>query len=248
MQDKTAKVLRQATSLLDRDLYPKDRARILEQGCELVGAAKSTLGGRPAVSLTFSDGSTIHLSAQQTGGTMFRNGRPLAPKITPVREAVPLVTAPAAVATPRERRDRRTSSPTRAGPGDDPDEPEPPSRRLCALCSRDIPAERATQARYCSDRHAERDRKRRTRARNRERSVKVSILRQLLVDRTNNLEPGELVPLLEDATCACNGRHILDVDPKLGKRCVRCGRQRPDSDLGKSLLQQLAAAREAVGA
>jgi hypothetical protein len=107
MQNTTAKVLRQATSLLDRDLYPKDRARILKQGCELVGAAKSTLGGRPGVSLTFSNGSTIHLSAQQTGGTMFRNGRPLAPKITPVREAVPLVTAPVAVATPRERRDRR---------------------------------------------------------------------------------------------------------------------------------------------
>jgi hypothetical protein len=221
---KTAKVLRQATNLLKRDLYPKDRARIRKQG-RPVRAAKMTLGGRPAVALTFADGSTLYLSARRTGGTVFRNGRPLVPQITLVREAAPPViangngsngrTAPRqrGAGRPRAQAGSRSSSSS----GDDSDEPEPPSRRLCAFCNHEIPARRATQARYCSDRHAERDRKQRTRRRNRQRAAKP--LEHLGAYRVASRD--EYDELLRLARCRCNGRHLIFAD--WPGHCIRCG-------------------------
>jgi hypothetical protein len=229
MKDKTAKVLRQATSLLNRDLYPKEQARIPKQGCELVGAAKTTLGGRLAVSLTFSDGSSIHLSAQQTGGTVFRHGKPLAPKITPARAAPAkgngrTAPRPRGAGRPRARTGSRSTS-NGAG-GDDPPEPPPSRLRLCAVCGGDLPADRK---RDCTDRHADRDRQRRKRARDRERSGKVSTTNWRDDQRMLRFEPGER-ELLDNfylyCRCdRCGGHHILAApDDGPGPRCVKSGR------------------------
>jgi hypothetical protein len=126
---------------------------------------------------------------------------------------------------PRAKAGSRSSSSL----GDDSDEPEPPKRRLCALCNRDIPPERAPQAKYCSEQHAERDRKRRTRARNRERAVKVGALTwrndHLGGYRIPPAEADELLKKLRRlAECRCNGRHMVFAD--WADHCVRCGRDR----------------------
>jgi hypothetical protein len=135
---------------------------------------------------------------------------------------------------PKAKAGSRTSSSSSGD--DDPPGPEPPRRRLCALCNRDIPPERAPQARYCSQRHAERHRKRRTRARH------VAPRASTPTDERRYLkfEPGEPERLLLLAPCRCNGNHVLERDPELGHRCVKCGRQRPDSPIGKQTLGRLA--------
>ena len=69
------------------------------------------------------------------------------------RQATPaLAMRSQAVARPRERSDRRASSPSRAGPDADPDESEPAERRLCEnkRCERDI-SHRPSLSRYCND-------------------------------------------------------------------------------------------------
>jgi hypothetical protein len=52
----------------------------------------------------------------------------------------PDVIRAAALSAPRERRDRRAASPSRAGPDDDSESSEPPERRLCGnkRCEADI--------------------------------------------------------------------------------------------------------------
>jgi hypothetical protein len=102
---------------------------------------------------------------------------------------------PRGAGRPRAKAGSRSSGSS----SDDPDEPEPPRRRLCAFCKRDIPPERATQARYCSDKHAEVARKRRTR------------------DRQRSLRVGQ--PAIG---CRCNGRHMIFAD--WPGHCIRCGR------------------------
>jgi hypothetical protein len=71
---------------------------------------------------------------------------------------------------PRERRPGPTRrralarSSSRAGDGgEDGESSEPPPRRLCALCGKDIPANRGPKAKYCSDKHAANARQRRKR-------------------------------------------------------------------------------------
>jgi len=93
---------------------------------------------------------------------------------------------------------------------------------------------------------------RRHRARQRERErakgVAPKVPKTADFKRMEQFDDGELLRLLSTATCACNGRHILDEDQELGERCVRCGRQRPESARGQELLGQLVALGEAVSA
>lgn len=108
-----------------------------------------------------------------------------------------------------------------------PDDAPPSRRRLCAHCGRPIPAERATQARYCSDTHADADRQRRKRARDRERDLRPRVPTAADERRMLTLEPGEHDRLR--ALVTCNGRHAVILagrDDEPGPRCVKCGRLR----------------------
>jgi hypothetical protein len=125
---------------------------------------------------------------------------------------------------PRAKAGSRSSG---SSSGDDSDEPEPPSRRLCAFCGRNIPGERSPLARYCSDRHAARDRQRRKRTR--DRSAKVSIPTWRDEQRMLRFEPGER-DLLRDfyLWCRCTrfgGNHILTAPDDTPTRCVKSGRR-----------------------
>jgi hypothetical protein len=148
--------------------------------------------------------------------------------------------------TPRARgagrpKGQSTRSSARSGDsGDDGPSDEPPSRRrLCAFCGRDI--HRATQAKYCSDKHADADRQRRKRQRQRERNLRPRVPTTADEWRMSTFEVGGYERLLKFATCRCNGHHILDRDEELGHRCIQCGRQRPESALGMRSLMRLRA-------
>lgn len=124
---------------------------------------------------------------------------------------------------------------------------EPPKRRLCAFCNRELPP---GKRRYCSDKHAGRDRQRRKRERDRQRTgvggarairfrkdVHLGITedgwdrhrRDPYKDFDTELwrgpnEPPELVTyeVLRDrvaAGCRCNGHHIELEDG----HCTKCG-------------------------
>jgi hypothetical protein len=116
--------------------------------------------------------------------------------------------------------------------GDEPGESEPPSRRLCAFCGRDIPAGRSPRAIYCSDRHADRDRQRRKRQRDRARDLRPRI--PTTADFKRMLEISEEVAekLREFSVCRCNGSH-LELEPG---ECFRCGHLLPGEVIGGALL------------
>ena len=144
--------------------------------------------------------------------------------------------APRRATNVRRRGSRRSpsrrSSERSGDSGDDGPSDEPPSRRrLCGLCGRDIPAGRSRRARYCSDRHAALARQRRKRQRDRARDgtprIPTSQGRMLVLGEV------ELERLLQFTVCRCNRHRILDRDPVLGHRCVKCGRQRPESSLAQ---------------
>ena len=138
----------------------------------------------------------------------------------------------------RQRRETGGRSSSRGGDsGSEDGESEPPPRRLCGFCGGDIPADRGPKAKHCNDKHAANSRQRRKRQRDRERDVRPPILTD--ERRMYEFDAGELVRLLRDATCACNGGHIPDDDELLGQRCTKCGRQRPSSWCGRRLLEQL---------
>lgn len=124
-------------------------------------------------------------------------------------------------------------------PSSDPPSEPPPARRLCGFCGEEIPADRGPKAEHCTDKHAANERQRRKRQRDRKRDVRPRTPTLTDERRMSEFDAGELVRLLRDATCACNGGHILDEDELLGQRCMKCGRQRPSSWCGRRLLEQL---------
>ena len=131
--------------------------------------------------------------------------------------------APRAATNARHRGSRRTSSPTRAGPDDDPGEPEPP--RLCQLPGCDKPARR----KYCTDEHAGLHRQWRKREREHaEQPVAPEITADYKRMVTMTAEDRELLNLL--SVCRCNGHHIPELDPDLGEMCAKCGRALPGKD------------------
>lgn len=146
------------------------------------------------------------------------------------------------------RRSRASSSSSDSGESGEPGESEPPRRRLCACCGRDIPADRGPRAIYIDETHGRRYRKRRQRERRRARDVTPKIPTTADFRKMVRLEPSELERLLSNATSACNGHHVLDAprDADLGERCVLCGRQMPETMAGRKLLSQSAALRKAV--
>jgi hypothetical protein len=102
--------------------------------------------------------------------------------------------------------------------------PEPPStRRLCAFCGKDIPADRSSRALYCSERHADRDRQRRKRARDRERDVRPPTPQPADFWRMLEITDKDRERLRRLVACRCNGRH-LEFDPG---ECFRCGHSLP---------------------
>jgi hypothetical protein len=143
-----------------------------------------------------------------------------APK-TPAPELRPTTTLRA----PRERRDRRTSSPSRAGPGDDSESSEPPSRRLCACGCRSDISHRAPQARYLNETHGNADRQRRKRWLARGWDPGVSFRDGFLGDPYSRFEVPTYEQLrrrIEDG-CRCNGHHIADGEDR---HCIKCGHRR----------------------
>jgi hypothetical protein len=117
----------------------------------------------------------------------------------------------------------RRSSERSGDSGDDSDSSEPPPRRLCAFCGKDIPSDRSSKATHCSDRHADRDRQRRKRARDRERSKLPPTPTTADFRRMLELTDEERAWLRALVLCHCNGRH-LEFDPG---ECFRCGRHLP---------------------
>jgi hypothetical protein len=123
------------------------------------------------------------------------------------------VTAPAqpqarGLAAPRERRDRRTSSPTRAGPGDDGESAEPPSTgRLCGCGCREDISHLAPQAHYLNDTHGKRARR-----------ARDGVKRLAVADSVEHLSAENL-----PRGCRCGGE-LLDRDPEGDWICVPCGR------------------------
>ena len=148
-----------------------------------------------------------------------------------VRRVVPQVRARGTrrLAAGRPKAQSTRSSARSGDSGDDgssdPDESEPPKRRLCAFCGRELPA---GKRKFCSDKHAAADRKRRQRERDRARAISTPSLPTTAdVRRMLRIDDEELARLLILAVCRCNGHHILERDALLGRRCCKCGRQRP---------------------
>lgn len=136
---------------------------------------------------------------------------------------------PRGAGRPKVRGSSRRSSARSGDSGDDSDSSsssdssEPATRRLCAFCGKDIPADRSPKATHCSDRHADRDRQRRKRQRDRERSQlpptpTTADFRRML--EITDEQPDWLRALVD---CRCNGRH-LEFDPG---ECFRCGHRLP---------------------
>jgi hypothetical protein len=103
------------------------------------------------------------------------------------------------------------------------DEPEPPRRRFCAFCSRELPP---GKRKYCSDLHADRDRQRRKRERDRARDLTPKIPTSADFQRMLRLEPEVRARLLARAQqgCRCNGHHLVFVED--APRCCKCGHDR----------------------
>jgi hypothetical protein len=119
---------------------------------------------------------------------------------------------------------RRSTTPSRDGPGDDSDSSEPPpaGRRTCAChpeCGADI-SHRAPQARYLNDAHAAAARQRRKRALARDWSPDVSRRDPYL-----QLDAAEFARLRSriEQGCRCNGHHIADPEDH---HCTKCGHRR----------------------
>ncbi len=127
------------------------------------------------------------------------------------------------------RRGERSTSSSSDDPGPDS---EPPSRRLCAFCGKNIPADRSPKATHCSDRHADRDRQRRKRQRDRARSklpptpTTADFWRMLEISAEDRERLRELV------VCRCNGHH-LEFEPGW---CSKCGHWLPDVVTGGAKL------------
>jgi hypothetical protein len=119
-----------------------------------------------------------------------------------------------------------TRSSARSGDsGDDSpsDKTEPPRRRLCALCNRELPP---GKRKYCSDRHAVRDRVRRKRERERARDVTPRIPSTADDRRYRTWEPGDYERLLARLGCRCNGSHLVFRED--APRCRKCGHDYED--------------------
>lgn len=142
----------------------------------------------------------------------------------PLPDVAPAVMKPAAaVASPRERRARRASNPTRAGPDDDgePSEHEPPARRFCICgCGRDISHKRADAVYFDPD--ACRKRHKRALERERSRAERPGIDRHRR-DPYEELATHEYDALRKRVNegCHCNGHHIADGPD----HCVKCGHE-----------------------
>ena len=121
----------------------------------------------------------------------------------------------------------RRSSERSGDSGEDGPSDEPPSRRLCALCGKDIPAGRSPKATHCSDRHADRDRQRRKRQRDRARSKLPPTPTTADFRRMLQLSDEERDWLRAIGVCRCNGRH-LEFDPG---ECFRCGHRLPREEV-----------------
>ena len=113
---------------------------------------------------------------------------------------------PTTLSAPRERRDRRTSSPSRAGPGDDSDPSEPPARTCACGCGEDI-SHLAPQARYLDDTH------RKAAARVRDRVKRLAVADSLEQLAAENLPKG----------CRCSSEAV-EKDPEGDWISVPCGR------------------------
>jgi hypothetical protein len=124
---------------------------------------------------------------------------------------------------PAVRGASRRSSARSGDSGSEDGESEPPPRRLCACCGRDIPADRGPRAKYIDNTHAERDRQRRKRQRDRERDVRPPTPRPADFWRYYDLTADDLVDLRGLVECRCNGRHV-EFDPG---ECFRCGHWLP---------------------
>src|SRR5215212_1676774 len=130
---------------------------------------------------------------------------------------------PAGRGSSRRSSARSGDSGSEDGPSDEP----PSRRRLCTFCGRPLSPERATQARYCSDKHADADRQRRKRTHDRERDVGPRVPTTADEQRMLRFEAGEYERLLRLATCRCNGTHILaGHGDEPSPRCVKSRRQR----------------------
>jgi hypothetical protein len=119
---------------------------------------------------------------------------------------------------------RSTTDASRSGDGgDEGPSDEPPPRRLCSFCGKDIPADRSPRAKYCKGAHADRDRQRRKRQRDRERDVRPRIPTTADERRMYEITEELAEQLRARAFCGCNGRH-LEFDPGA---CFRCGHWLP---------------------
>jgi hypothetical protein len=121
------------------------------------------------------------------------------------------------------RSSQRSCARSGDSPGDDGPSDEPPSRRLCAFCGKDIPPERSPKATHCTDKHADRDRQRRKRARDRARSKLPAAPITADFRRMVQLHDAERERLWELAVCRCNGQH-LELEPG---SCAKCGHWLP---------------------
>jgi hypothetical protein len=124
---------------------------------------------------------------------------------------------------PAVRGSSRRSSARSGDSGSEDGEPEPPPRRLCAFCGKDIPATKSSRALYCCDQHADRDRQRRKRQRDRERDLRPRTPTTADERRMYEITPEDVERLQAVAACRCNGRH-LEFDPG---SCFRCGHWLP---------------------
>lgn len=133
------------------------------------------------------------------------------------------------------RRGERATSSSSDDPG--PSEPEPhseqpPTRRLCQFCNRDIPPDRSSRARYCSDRHADRDRQRRKRQRDRARAQLPRVPTTADFRRMLELDAETSEKLRQVSVCRCDGSH-LELEPG---ECFRCGHWLPREIVGGAWL------------
>lgn len=138
-----------------------------------------------------------------------------------------------ATTRPRERRDaggsrRRAGGGSRSSArsgdsGDDGPSDEPPSRRLCAYCGGDIPADRSPLAKHCKDQHADRNRQRRKRERDRARDLRPRIPTTADFRRMLEITEEDIERLRSLVMCRCNGDHI---EFERGS-CFTCGRWLP---------------------
>jgi hypothetical protein len=144
--------------------------------------------------------------------------------------------APREARNQRQRGSRRGERATSSSSDDPGPGSEPPTRRLCAFCNGDIPADRSPKATHCTDQHADRDRQRRKRERDRARNHLPRIPTTADFWRMRELTSDELLRLRGRVACRCNGDH-QEFDPG---SCFRCGHWLPH-------VVRLTATRQARG-